>query len=195
VIDEFDIYDERETGFGTGLRAHLGYDLSAGPDLHPFEPETHASEPEAEAPLDPVEWDGEPEPVPDLSGPDQRARELETYAAQLAERERRLAELESELAEESQRLAAVDAMRTETRRPVRELLREHAEQYAERLVLTFEQALEATDHDGRPDFPTRLAALRLLLSEAYAEAGDDASNFSRAEDELAELRRRRGLAQ
>jgi hypothetical protein len=195
VIDEFDIHDERETGFGTGLRAHLGYDLSAEPELHPFEPATHLSEPEAEAPLEPVEWDGDPDPVPDISGPEQRTRELEAYAADLAERERRLAELETELAEESQRLAAADAMRTEARRPVRELLREHAEQYAERLVLTFEQALEATHHDGRPDFPTRLAALRLLLSEAYDEAGDDVSNPSRAEDELAELRRRRGLAQ
>jgi DNA repair exonuclease SbcCD ATPase subunit len=194
VIDEFDIDDQRETGFGTGLRAHLGYDLSAEPDLHPFEPELHADEPAAEAPLEPVEWDGDPDPVPDLSGPEQRARELESYAAELAEREQRLNELESELADESQRLAAADAMRTEARRPVRELLREHAEQYAERLVLTFEQALEATDHDGRPDFTTRLAALRLLLCEAYDETGGDASTPSRAEDELAELRRRRGLA-
>jgi hypothetical protein len=195
VIDEFDIHDERETGFGTGLRAHLGYDLSEGSEPQPLELEAHAVEREVEESLDPVEWEGEPEPVPDLAGDDLRARELEAYAAELADRERRLAEVEAELAEESQRLAAADAVRTDVRRPVRELLREHAEQYAERLVLTFEQALEATDHDGRPDFTTRLAALRLLLSEAYDQSGDETSSPSRAEDELAELRRRRGLAQ
>jgi hypothetical protein len=197
VIDEFNIDDQHETGFGTGLRAHLGYGAPAEPDVDDFEPEPRRLEPEVEAPLEPVEWDSypEPEPVPDFAGPDQHARELEAHAADLAEREERLAELESEVDEESQRLAATDAMRSETRRPVREHLREYAEQYAERLVLTFEQALEATDHDGRPDFTTRLAALRLLLSESYDAPADEASHPSRAEDELAELRRRRGLAQ
>jgi hypothetical protein len=197
VIDEFNIDDQHETGFGTGLRAHLGYRAPAEPAVDDFEPEPRGFEPEFEAPLEPVEWDSEPEhaSVPDLAEPEQHARELEAHAAELAERERGLAELESEVAEESQRLAAADAMRTETRRPVRELLREYAEQSAERLVLTFEQALEATDHDGRPDFTTRLAALRLLLSESYDAPAEEASTPSRAEDELAELRRRRGLAQ
>jgi hypothetical protein len=197
VIDEFNIDEQHETGFGTGLRAHLGYGAPAEPEVVEFEPEPRVFEPAVEALLDSAEWDSEPahDPVPDVSEPEHHVRELEAHATDLAEREQRLAELESEVDEESQRLAATDAMRNETRRPVREHLREYAEQYAERLVLTFEQALEATDHDGRPDFTTRLAALRLLLSESYDAPAEEASNPSRAEDELAELRRRRGLAQ
>lgn len=189
MIDDFGI-DERETGFGTGLRAHLNY-------RRPEEvAEVVVPEPEPPAELEPVEWEGEPEPVPEILGLEQRARELEALAAELAERERQLGELESELAGEANLLAAADSVRTGERRPVRELLREHAEEYAEQLVLIFEQALDATTADGRPDFATRLTALRLLLSEAYAEpsAGGAATSPSAVEDELAELRRRRGMA-
>ena len=77
-----------------------------------------------------------------------------------------------------------------------QILREHAEQYAEQLVLTLEQALDATAPDGGPDFATRLTAIRLLLAEAYGEPGSGraAESASTVEDELAELRRRRGLA-
>ena len=185
VIDSFPIDEQRETGFGTGLRAHLTRDVPAPLDLPPASPPAH---------LEPVECQGEPAPVPGPSHADERAHELEAYAAELAERERRLAELEHDLSEESQRLAAADAMRTAERRPVREILREHAEQQAERLVLAFEQALEATDHDGRPDFSTRLTALRMLLDEAYGDPALEAERPSRVEDELGELRRRRGLA-
>lgn len=188
MIDEFTIDEQRETGFGTGLRAHLGYrrDEAPGVDADPAPP----------AELEPVEWEGEPKPVPDILGLEQRARELDALAAGLADRERRLHELEAELAHEAQQLAAADAVRTAERRPVREVLREHAEQYAEQLVLTFEQALDAIAPDGGPDFATRLAALRLLLAEAYGEParGQAAQGTSAVEDELAELRRRRGLA-
>jgi hypothetical protein len=184
VIDSFGIDEQRETGFGTGLRAHLTRDVPAAPG--PPAPE--------QAELEHVQWEGEAQPVPEPDAGNERSRALEAYAAELAERERRLAELEEEVTGESRRLAAADAMLTAERRPVRDLLREHAEQQAERLVLTFEQALEATDHDGRPDFSTRLTALRLLLAEAYGgRAGEDAG-ASRVEDELGELRRRRGLA-
>jgi hypothetical protein len=176
VIDSFGI-DERETGFGTGLRAHLGRD---------------AAPPAAPPPaLDQPRWEGDPDPVPPPTSAPENGR-LDAYAAELAERERRLAELERELAEEAQRLAAADAMRTAEPRPVPELLREHAEQHAERLLLTVEQALDATGQDGRPDHHARLAALRLLLDEAYREPAAEGS--SPIADELGELRRRRGLA-
>jgi hypothetical protein len=181
VIDSFDIDEQRETGFGTGLRAHLGREGAAAPEQEPAEP-----------PLEHPRWEGEPEPPPEPPAGGDSASELEAYAASLAERERRLAELEQEVAEESARLAAADSVLSAPRRPVRELLREHAEEQAERLVLTFEQALEATEPDGRPDFSTRLTALRLLLDEAYREPGAGAPE-SRVEDELAELRRRRNL--
>jgi hypothetical protein len=188
MIDDFGI-DERETGFGTGLRAHLSY-------RRPEEVADAVPEPEPPAELETVEWEGEPEPLPEILGLEQRARELEALAAELAERERQLGELEAELAGEANRLAAVDSVRTSTRQPVRQLLREHAEAYAEQLVLIFEQALDATTADGQPDFATRLTALRLLLAEAYAEpsAGGAATSPSAVEDELAELRRRRGMA-
>lgn len=189
MIDEFGIDEQRETGFGTGLRAHLGYGrLDGAPDVD--------ADPALPDELETVAWEGEPQPLPEILGLEQRARELEELAVALTERERRVAELEAELADESQRLAAADAIRTDERRPVREVLREHAEQYAEQLVLTFEQALDATAPDGGPDFATRLTALRLLLAEAYGEPapGRSAEGTSAVEDELAELRRRRGLA-
>ena len=126
VIDSFGIDEQRETGFGTGLRAHLTRD--ALPPLVPPTPPEQAVE------LEPVEWNGEPAPVPEPSQSDDRARELEAYAAELADRERRLAEHERELAEESHRLAAADAIRTSDRRPVSEILREHADYHAERLL-------------------------------------------------------------
>jgi hypothetical protein len=184
MIDDYGFDEQRETGFGTGLRAHLGREDAPGPEAPPAEA----------PPLEQPRWEGDPEPAPAPAPPvaDDRAHELEAYAARLAERERRVAELEHELAEESQRLAAADSVRTDPRRPVRELLREHAEEQAERLVLTFEQALEATEPDGRPDFSTRLTALRLLLDEAYREPAAGAPE-SKIEDELAELRRRRNL--
>jgi hypothetical protein len=188
MIDEFGIDEQRETGFGTGLRAHLGYNAHEAPDA--------GAEPGPPAELEAVAWVGDPEPVPEIVGLEQRSRELEALAEELAERERRLNELEAELAHEAQQLAAADSMRTAERRPVRDVLREHAEQYAEQLVLTFEQALDATAPDGAPDFATRLTALRLLLAEAYGEhsPGRPAESTSAVEDELAELRRRRGLA-
>jgi hypothetical protein len=188
MIDDFGL-DERETGFGTGLRAHLSY-------RRPEEVAEAVPEPEPPSELETVEWEGEPDPVPEILGLEQRARELEALAADLAERERQLHELEAELSGEANRLAAVDSLRTNERRPVRELLREHAEEYAEQLVLVFEQALDATTADGRPDFATRLTALRLLLTEAYAEpsVGSATTSPSAVEDELAELRRRRGMA-
>ena len=186
MIDSFGIDEQRETGFGTGLRAHLTRDVPPPPGPPP--------PPEPPPELEHVEWHGDPAPVPGPSHADERARELEAYAAELAERERRLVELEHELTEESQRLAAADAVRTAERRPVREVLREHAELQAERIVLTFEQALEATEHDGRPDFSTRLTALRMLLDEAYGQRPAEAGATARVEDELGELRRRRGLA-
>jgi hypothetical protein len=181
MIDDYGFDEQRETGFGTGLRAHLGREGDPAPDT-----------PAADAPsLEHPQWEGDPEPAPEPPVGADRTRELDAYAAALAERERRVAELEQELTEESRRLAAADAVRTGPRRPVRELLREHAEEQAERLVLTFEQALEATEPDGRPDFSTRLTALRLLLDEAYREPS--AAAESRVDDELAELRRRRHL--
>jgi hypothetical protein len=73
-----------------------------------------------------------------------RAAELETRAAEVAAAERQL--------------------------PVRSVLRERAERETDRLWGTIDQALEATFEDGKPDFHARLAAIKLLLGEAYDDA-------------------------
>jgi hypothetical protein len=66
---------------------------------------------------------------------------------------------------------------------VRDLLRTRAGEHAERIWTVFDEALRATDADGRPDHRLRLQAARALLAEiAHAE---------QPVDELAEYRRAR----
>jgi hypothetical protein len=74
---------------------------------------------------------------------------------------------------------------------VRELLRSHAEREAERLWRTIEQALEAVLEDGRPDYHARLAAVKLLLGEAYDPGATMDALPAPAEQPADELARRR----
>jgi hypothetical protein len=114
--------------------------------------------------------------------------ELERRERELAERERDLGALDYRLAEVSSRLRAEqealaareqDVAQREAlflqgnARPVRAVLRERAELFADRLWRVFDEALEATTGDGTPDFATRVAAVQALLAEAYA-SGDRA---------------------
>jgi hypothetical protein len=57
----------------------------------------------------------------------------------------------------------------------------------------FEQALEAVDADGRPDYETRLDAARTLLAEAYdvPDENGELPAVQTARDELAGRRARR----
>lgn len=176
-----------ETWFGSGLRAHLGIQPS--------------DEPAAVEPPD----EAEPPPAPKIAVPEppafdaeaaERARRLRQAELELADRERALAEeaerIERTRAEVESREEEV--ARAERQLPVRDVLRERAERDTDRLWRTIDEALEATFDDGKPDFHARLAAIKLLLGEAY----DDESaaealppREQQPEDELAVRRAER----
>jgi hypothetical protein len=178
-----------ETWFGSGLRAHLG--------IRPAE--------EAEAAPAEAAEESEPPAAPRITVPAppsfdavtaERARRLREAELELARRERRLAEeaarIERARAELGSR--AAELAQAEAQLPVRDILRERAERELDRLWRTIDQALEATFDDGKPDFHARLAAIKLLLGEAYddkpaAEAFPPRSD--EPEDELAARRAER----
>ena len=158
--------EHSETWFGTGLRAHLG--IGSGESNEPPAP--------VEAPAAP-DVDPRRHELFALSADlDERARRLREGEQRLAEQESAVSARHAELARESERLEITraeiaaresQAAADDPRGPVREMLRTHAEREAERLWRTIEQALEAVLEDGRPDYHARLAAVRLLLGEAY----------------------------
>ena len=167
-----------ETEFGTGLRAHLAReDVDATLDVG-----------------DGVRPDGEGvQPGDDL---ERRLQALEAAEARLAERERQLAathaavaapaqllvERETDLERRARTLSGGDAV------DVRELLRRRAEEHAERIWKTLDQAMAATRPDGGVDHATRLTALHLLITDAYSTSPVPAATV---EDELARLRNRK----
>ncbi|HSC93266.1 MAG TPA: hypothetical protein VLB86_16555 [Gaiellaceae bacterium] len=165
---------DQQHEFGSGLRAHLGFEFLDRPEAVPVtSPDVAES---AAEPLDPAEAELE--------------RGLSYLAAAekaFAEREREVAARERALAEREHELT--DGVR-EAGLNVRQLLRRRAEQHAEGLWHSFEEALRATGPDGAPDHAVRLAAARALLAEAYDVQGGGAE----LEDELARLRARRTAA-
>jgi hypothetical protein len=182
--------EHSETWFGTGLRAHLG--IGSG------EPEEQRAP--ADAPAVP-DFDPRRHELLELSADlDERARRLREGEQRLAERERAVSAQHAELAREAERLeitrAEVAAHETRTaaddpRGPVREMLRSYAEREAERLWRTIDQALEAVLEDGRPDYHARLAAVKLLLGEAYDPGATMDALLPPAEQPADELARRR----
>jgi hypothetical protein len=130
----------RETGFGTGLLAHL----------------EHRDEPQAAAPP-PPEPERAPAPEPRREA-DERAEEQAARDVALEQALRRVAELEAALA----RGADPEPI---PRRPVAAILRERAEREGDRLWRAFDGALDATFPDGRPDVRTRLEAAETLLAQ------------------------------
>jgi hypothetical protein len=183
-----------ETWFGSGLRAHLGIK----PEPEPVDDPELVVEPE-------------PEPAPTVAeepASDANDAAAEALLAELAERERILREAEQDLAERERHLAAewerldqsrsaLDARSEEAYDPslsVRDALRELAERETDRLWRTIDEALEARFEDGRPDFHARLAAIKLLLGEAYDVESAVAALPARdeqPEDELAARRAER----
>jgi hypothetical protein len=127
----------RETGFGTGLLAHLG-------KLD----EPVAAEPPA----------AEPAPAPETVADDHELL-VAAHEAALQQALRRVAELEAALTRREQ--PAPEA----STRPAAVVLRERAEREAERLWRAFDAALDATFPDGRPDVRTRLEAAETLLAQ------------------------------
>ena len=75
---------------------------------------------------------------------------------------------------------------------VRDLLRERVGEQAERIWAVFDEALRATDADGRPDHALRLRAAWALLAEVYGPPAE-AELPAGAHDELAALRRAKSL--
>lgn len=159
---------EENHEFGSGLRAHLGFEFSEPLVLEtppPPEPVTEHDPREAEL----------ARRLSFLAAAEDAVAERERL---VAEREERTQRREEELDEQEQAL--------ETAGDVRRLLRHRAEQHAEGVWHSFKDAMHATFHDGAPDHAMRIAAARALLAEAYTEAGGAA-----LEDELAQLRARR----
>ena len=76
---------------------------------------------------------------------------------------------------------------------VRDLLRERVGEQAERIWAVFDDALRATDADGRPDHALRLRAAWALLAEVYGPPAMSAEPPAPSSDELAELRRAKAL--
>ena len=162
---------EENHEFGSGLRAHLGFEFA---------------EPLA------LETPPPPEPVPEQ---DPREEELAQRLAFLAAAEDALAERERQVAEREERADQRETdldeheQAVQTAVDVRRLLRHRVEQHADGVWRSFEEAMRATLHDGSPDHAMRIAATRALLAEAYTEAGGAA-----LEDELAQLRARRSAS-
>ena len=159
---------EENHEFGSGLRAHLGFEFA---------------EPLA------LETPPPPEPVPEQ---DPREEELAQRLAFLAAAEDALAERERQIAEREERTNRRETdleeheQALQTAVDVRRLLRTRVEQHADGVWRSFKDAMHATLHDGSPDHAMRIAATRALLAEAYTDAGGAA-----LEDELAQLRARR----
>ena len=162
---------EENHEFGSGLRAHLGFEFS---------------EPLA------LETPPPPEPVTEQ---DPREKELAQRLSFLAEAEDALAERERLVAEREARADERESNLDEheqalqTAVDVRRLLRHRAEQHADGVWHSFKDAMHATLHDGSPDHAMRIVAARALLAEAYTDAGGAA-----LEDELAQLRARRSAS-
>jgi hypothetical protein len=177
---------EPHDAFGTGLRAYLG--------RHAAE-EAAPSEPQPAVPAGAQPSERPPAPLTD--------EELAQRTRELAERERRFGEHvqafdrhvaamrrhEEELREREEALAAREARVSTERRDVREALRDHAEGSLARIFQVFDEALAAEEPGGGADHGVRLATVRALLAEAYAQDGNGAT--AAAVDELAQIRERR----
>jgi hypothetical protein len=146
----------RETGFGTGLLAHI-----EGATESPVRESGPVEGVRANGEVPPAGADGAaPEPVAEREDDAaERERRLLEREAALEAALRRLAEREAALE------AAAAAEPPVPQRPVGALLRERAEREGERLWRAFDAALDATFPDGRPDVRTRLEAAETLLAQ------------------------------
>ena len=179
---------DAETGFGTGLRAHLrGRSDTAEPEVLPApEPEREEASLEAAPARD-------SEPVVELEAAlDERIQRLAELESELERRERLIAEKQASLTAAELRASQADA---EARSAV-EVLRERADGEADVVWQVFREGLEATTPDGSADLQTRLMAARELLAVAYGAGAEpapieSADQIEAAADELAKLRARK----
>ena len=188
---------DHETGFGTGLWPRLARRRGA-----PFEePPAPAAPPEGVAASEQSEAD---ELRIELESALEREAGLRRALAELGQLQARAADLEQALAVREAELGALRALIDEATRPkheesAREYLRRQAEQNADLIWRSFQDALTALRSDGSVDFRMRLEAARALLSEAYPDSVPSEQSLSpeqqAVQDELAGLRARRAHQQ
>ena len=186
---------DHETGFGTGLRPRL-----EGRRPGPLDESEAAAEPEREQQADEERSEVE-ELWAELEAASEREAGLRKALAEHSQLQARAAELEQALAVREAELADLRALLEEETRPqndesARAYLRRQAEQHADLLWRSFQDALTALRSDGSVDFRVRLEAARALLSEAYPESAPPERSALTAEqqaaqDELASVRARR----
>jgi hypothetical protein len=195
---ENDIYaSDQETGFGTGLRRTLerrrgDHDLH---DVGPLEPQAVA----ADAPADDAQRSEAEDLKLELEAALAREARLRTALAEQSQARERAEDIARDL---DSALAEVAALKESQARVVddvspRRFLREQVERHVAALWQVFDQALEAVDADGRPDYATRLDAARTLLAEAYdvPDENGELPAAQTARDELAGRRARRAQQQ
>jgi hypothetical protein len=189
---------DHETGFGTGLWPRLARRRGA-----PFEePPVPAAEPEGDVAA--TERSEVDELRVELESALEREAGLRKALAEFGQLQARAADLEQALAVRESELAALGALIDEETRPrqqesARDYLRRQAEQHADLIWQSFQDALTALRSDGSVDFRMRLEAARTLLAEAYPDSASPERSLSpeqrAAQDELAGLRARRAHQQ
>jgi hypothetical protein len=183
---------EQETGFGTGLRRQLERRRAPG-DEQPSTPVEPAPAAEERTEVEEL-WAA-------LEAAAAREAGLRRVVAEHERLKGRAADLEQALAVRESELNELRALMEEETRPrneesARHYLRRQAEHHADLIWQAFQDALTALRSDGAVDSRLRLEAARSLLAEAYPESAPPerslTSEQQTAQDELADLRARRG---
>jgi hypothetical protein len=183
---------DQETGFGTGLRRQLERRRTPG-DEQPRAPVEQAPAAEERSEVEEL-WAA-------LEAAAEREAGLRRVVAEHEKLQTRAADLEQALAVRESELDDLRALLDEETRPkqqesARHYLRRQAEQHADLLWRAFQDGLTALRADGSADFRVRLEAARSLLAEAYPESAPPERSLTpeqqAAQDELADLRARRG---
>jgi hypothetical protein len=193
--------NDQETGFGTGLRPRLARRWGVNDESPVDEAAPAGAEGDAAA------EDAEPSEVDRLWAELESALERETglrkALAEYGALQARAADLEQALAVRERELSELRAFVEEETRPrqeesARDYLRRQAEQNADLIWRSFQDALTALRTDGSVDFRLRLEAARTLLAEAYPDSAPPerlTAEQQAAMDELASLRARRAYQQ
>jgi hypothetical protein len=184
--------NDRETGFGTGLRRQLERRTPGG-----------EQQPEAAVEQEPAaEGRSEVEELwAELEAAAEREAGLRKVVSEHEKLQARAADLEQALAVRESELNELRALIEEETRPrkeesARHYLRRQTEHHADLIWQAFQDALTALRSDGAVDSRLRLEAARSLLAEAYPESAPPERALTpeqqAAQDELAGLRARRG---
>jgi hypothetical protein len=184
--------NDRETGFGTGLRRQLERRLTPGGEQQPEAPADREPADEARSEVDEL-W-------AELDAAAEREAGLRKVVSEHEKLQARAVDLEQALAVRESELNELRALIEEVTRPRREetarhYLRRQAEHHADLIWHAFQDALTALRSDGSVDSRLRLEAARSLLAEAYPDSAPPERALTpeqqAAQDELAGFRARR----